>query len=505
MPATVSITREHKERELLLRREMQIRKARNSLWEFCQTDAPLFYTPDRWHLRLYAWVIQAVYEGQLTKAAFRAFCDEHAPRSFIDAFDWDRLVDGHVYRKLMTNLPPQHGKSRTLVNGCKWIFGKNPNEKIITGSYNDLTAGDFSKYTRDGIAEVKNQPYDIEYSDIFPLTRIKKGDAAAQRWALEGQHFSYLGAGVGGSITSKGGTILIIDDPVKDAETAFNEGALDKIWLWYTGTYLSRVSAEGGDPIEIVNMTRWSKLDICGRLLDGPEADQWFVLCLEVRDKEGNMLSPALLSERRYFSLRGNVPEAIFQANYHQQPVDVKGKLYKSFKTYSERPQQFERIINYTDTADEGSDYLCSIVAGVYEGEGYVLDVYYTQEGMEVTEPATAAMLVQNQVSKARIESNNGGRGFARNVKRLVWDNHRTRIPISWFHQSMNKIARILTNSAYVMEHIYFPENWKDRWPEFHRDLNGFQKEGKNKHDDAADAITGIAENILRKGLHTLE
>lgn len=83
------------------------------------------------------------------------------------------------------------------------MFGQNPSEKIITASYNDDVASDFSRYTRDEITKEKASMLDICYSDIFPDTRIKKGNASFEKWALEGQHFSYLGAGIGGSVTSK--------------------------------------------------------------------------------------------------------------------------------------------------------------------------------------------------------------------------------------------------------------------------------------------------------------
>ena len=64
------------------------------------------------------------------------------------------------------------------------------------------------------------------------------------------------------------------------------------------------------------------------------------------------------------------------------------------------------------------------------------------------------------------------------------------------FHQSENKIARILSNSTWIMNHLYFPVNWKDRWPDYYEAMNRYQKEGKNAHDDAPDATTGIAEKV---------
>ncbi|WP_409349383.1 phage terminase large subunit [Streptococcus pneumoniae] len=152
----------------------------------------------------------------------------------------------------------------------------------------------------------------------------------------------------------------------------------------------------------------------------------------------------------------------------------------------------------YTDTADTGKDYLASYIYGeTMDKEAYILDILFTKEPMEVTEPLLARKLVENEVNLCWIESNNGGRGFARNVERLMRENHGTnQTTVKWFHQSKNKQARILTNATWLMEHVYFPEGWRNRWPELYKSLMTYQREGRNAHDDAQDALTGIAEKI---------
>lgn len=463
---------------------LRLELARRIFWEYCKLIAPSFYKEDRPHLKTLCDTLQSLYEGTLLN-----------------------INTGLPVRKLMINMPPQHGKSRTLIYFCDWMLGKNQEERIITASYNDTLAGDFAKYTRDGITEIKNTPEQIVFSDVFPDVKLKFGSKSYSNWALEGQHFNYLGTGVCGSITGKGGSVLIVDDPIKSAEEAMNEEALDRIWRWYSGTFLSRVSAEGGLPLEIFNMTRWAKKDPCGRILESNEKDKWFVLKFKAYDSEKNeMLCPAMLSKERYDSLASLMVPEILKANYDQEPIDLKGRLYSSFKTYSKIPLDekgkslFTEIRNYTDTADEGNDFLCSICYGIYQGEAYVLDVLYTKEPMEITEPQTAAMLNKVNVNKAIIESNNGGRGFARAVERILWEVHKTKkTTISWFHQSQNKMARIITQSSFVQNHIYFPVNWKDRWPQYHDAMTTFQKEGKNKNDDAPDATTGVAESINKQ------
>ncbi len=509
------------EKKLLLLREQRIRLCRKSFWEYCKTTGPKFYTDERWHLRLNCEVLQALYERRLTKQLYIYLCNRFAPVWYVVTVDFDRLIDDHIYTRLIENLPPRTGKSRTLVNFCKWILGDDTTNRVIACSYNDDLATTFSRYTRDGIQEKKTMPTEILFEDIFPNSSIKHGNASYKEWALDGEFFNYKGAGIGGSITGKGCNVSIVDDPVKDAETAYNEEALAKIWSWYTGTFLSRLEDEGKGGIEIVNHTRWASGDICGRILEGPEANEWLELKMEAcyfdYDDNGdisewNMLCPSLLSRKKYESLQRIMDDSIFQANYHQTALDAKGRLYTSFKTYSSLPVDedgnsvIERVIGYGDTADEGIDHLCFPVAAEYNKQLFLLDVLYTKEAMEITEPAAAKMLYDNEVTEATIESNNGGRGYARAVEGILWTKHQSRTPsIKWFHQTKNKRARILSNATYVMNNVYFPINWRERWPAFAKALSTYQREGKNKHDDAPDALTGLVELILDSNMGWLD
>jgi predicted phage terminase large subunit-like protein len=402
----------------------------------------------------------------------------------------------------MRNEPPRMGKSRTLVLFNQWILGNNNENRLMVASYNDRTSMKFSRYVRDGIQQTRNDPFTITFNDIFPNTKIKEGNAAVEEWALNGQHFNYLGSGLGGSLTGTGCTIGEIDDPIKNEDEAFNENVLINQWDWYTGTWLSRIE-EGG--LQIITMTRWASKDLCGRILESEDAENWYIHKMEAMNKDtGEMLCDELLSRDRYDRIKkimcvSDVGTAVFMANYHQEPVDLQGCLYSGLKEYDEAPE-FTNIINYTDTADEGKDFLCSICAGVRDGEAWILDVLYTDEAMEQTEPATADMLHNNGVRLARIESNSGGRGFARNIEKLLWEKSKNKqCKVDWFHQSQNKIARILTNSTFVINHIYFPKGWHYKWPSFYTALTTFQKTGKNKTDDGPDCLTGISEMVNGK------
>ena len=258
----------------------------------------------------------------------------------------------------------------------------------------------------------------------------------------------------------------------------------------------------------IIVMTRWATNDLAGYVLDS--FDNVVHINYKAVQEDGTMLCEEILSKKNYKTKTKNMNKDIVEANYQQMPIDVKGRLYSTIRTYTEIPKDnsgkplFQYVMNYTDTADEGDDFLCSICYGIYDTTIYILDLIYTKKPMEVTEPATAEMLTRNHVGNAIIESNNGGKGFSRNVERecKAMGNYHTNF--YWFHQSQNKKARILSNSTGVMKNVLFPVNWEDRWPEFARDLKRYQKEGKNAHDDAPDCLTGVYENQKPKGIMKL-
>jgi predicted phage terminase large subunit-like protein len=482
-------------------RELNIRKSQESLWAYCCLIGPDFYKTDRWHLWLICNTLQLLYERKLTKKTFWDLVhNQLVPAWYGDWYGehvgWDSLNDDIIYTRLMMNLPPRHGKSRTIVNFCDWILGKNHDNKIITVSYNADLASDMSRYVRDGIMMKKVLPTQIIYNDIFPDTMLQKGNSSFMKWALEGCFFNYLGTGLEGTITGKGANCSIIDDPIKSAEESYNDKILNDIWNWYTGTFLSRSEKEGDGSIDIVNHTRWNTNDLCGRIMTSNMSKKWLTLSIPVECNE-KMLCPGILPREDWEDLRDNMDPNIFRANYYQEPIDIKGRLFQTILTYDQLPDGIEKTISYTDTADTGEDWLCSIVGVVKEGEGYITDIYFTQEPMVKTEPKTAKFLHDNDVNDALIESNNGGKSFARNVEDEIWKQFHTRaINIRWQAHQTNKETRIKTGASFVMKHIFLPSNWDKRWPDFYVAINSYVVNGKNAHDDAPEALTEFGKMI---------
>ena len=362
----------------------------------------------------------------------------------------------------------------------------------MTGSYNETLSSTFAKQVRDMIATEQTQGVTV-YRDIFQDTKIKYGEASMNKWALEGsQVANYLATSPTGTATGFGADLIVIDDLIKNSEEAYNSNVLEKHIDWFTNTMLSRT--EKGFKLIII-MTRWASNDLAGFILSN--YDDVVHINYKAINDDGTPLDEGTLSLEDFEFKTKNMAKEIVYANYQQEPIDIKGRLYSEFKTYVDLPKEkIVKISAYCDTADTGDDFLCNIIYADCKDSAYILDVIYTKEAMEITEPMVAEAYKKFNVNVADIESNNGGRAFARNIERITRDKGNYKTVVKWFHQSGNKIARILSNSAWVNANIYMPVDWKNKWPEFAKDIISYQKEGKNKHDDGPDALTGVAEKM---------
>jgi len=462
-------------------RQSEIKLARTSFWSFCKLLEPDFYTEEKWHLKLICDTLQDLYQGKLINP-----------------------TNNKPYKKLLMSIPPRFGKSRTLVNFSRWIFGINIKNRVITVSYNDEMAVEFSRFTRDGIRDKKTFPHDIDYSDIFPKVKIKDGNASFHQWALEGEFFNYKGAGLNSGLTGKGCNIAICDDLIKDHRVAYNTDELEKIWSWYKGTFLSRIEKGG---VQIINMTRWSNDDVIGKILKTEAAKDWYVLRLAVVDKNGVPLCPSIIDYEEFDFLKNpeNADPFIFSANYLQEPPDLLGAIY-NFKTYVTLPKIEKLKLSYADLADEGVDYLSMPFANDYgDGYLYVVDWIYTQEKMGHTLNECADKIAINKPDYNYLEGNNGGNFFTDQLIKKVREEYNLRsIKIEAFHQSGNKNARIASTCNTANNILLMPHDWAIRWPHLYAILIKY-KIGMTP-DDGADSIAGLIEKyeaLKGKGGHS--
>ncbi len=431
----------------------------------------------------------------------------------------NRVYNGET-KRLIINIAPRYGKTELAVkNFIAMGLALNPSAKFIHLSYSD-------DLVRDNSSDIVSLMNEVEYKQLFEARNITN---SSKKW------YTQYGGGVyavssAGQVTGFGaglvddpdkedivtdkdlddffgnfcnpntnfGGAIVIDDPIKP-DDVLSPTIRDKVNYKFDSTIKNRVNSRN-TPIIII-MQRLHEDDLCGYILKEDTKKEWEVVSLPCLYTDDNGEQQALWEfkhtkeELEALRLKNSY---VFQTQYQQNPMPIEGLMYElGFKEYSEQMVVHNRIRKaYVDTADMGSDYLCAIVYDETELGMYVLDVMYTQKPMEYTEPALAKMLTRWNVERCYIESNNGGRNFARTVEnncRTLGNNNTSFI---WFHQTLNKETRIFTHSSAVQNLIFMPAGWKKLFPDFATDVLSYMRVGNNPHDDAPDVLTGMVEKM---------
>lgn len=302
-----------------------------------------------------------------------------------------RDVENKQSPRLMLLVPPRHGKSELAsIRFPAFVLGHHPAWEVINCGYNLDLPMKFSRKVR----EIVRDP---GYNPLFATTQMDPDSQSAEAWnTTTGGGFT--AAGVGGGITGKGSTILIIDDPIKNQVEADSVITRDNLWDWYWSTAYTRLAPGGG---VLVIQTWWHDDDLAGRLqqkmITDAEADQFLIIKYpalaeqwEYRNKitdlierydepldaaheklrlvqreagtsipsdlcntyellrmPGEALHPERYSEKMMAAMKANQPPRIWSALYQQNPVPDEGMYFRKeyFKFESVPPIAFERNV----------------------------------------------------------------------------------------------------------------------------------------------------------------
>jgi predicted phage terminase large subunit-like protein len=413
----------------------------------------------------------------------------------------DDFAEGRI-KKLMVFVPPQHGKSEGSTRRLPpYMLGKNPDRKIAIACYNSSKARKFNR-------EIQRIMEDPSYQDIFPESKLSNGSDGYARTSDEFEMLDHRGGlksvGVGGALTGEPVDILIMDDLYKDAMSAWSPKVRENVQDWYDTVADSRLH---NDSQQLLVFTRWHPDDLAGYLLK-QEADDWEVIVYpaikvgEPNDydprEEGEALYPEKHNIEKLLKTKSRNSH-VFECLYQQNPTSKIGLLYEPFRTYTPGFLPYTSKVTrkaQIDTADKGTDFLCSITYDEIDTGMYITDVIYTQEPMVKTEPKTALQMMKQSVQHANVESNNGGEGFARNIEKGTRMLGNTKTRFSTYHQSENKEVRIYTKSADVTNMIFMPDGWDKLFPKFYKDVTEYMAQGNNEHDDGPDTLTAMVENF---------
>lgn len=444
-------------------------------------------------------------------------------------------VEGGIYLVGDTFIPTHNseGSSRKLP---AFMLGLDPDRKICIGSYAATIARDFNR----DVQRIIDTP---RYRELFPGTYLNGSNVVTMANTylrnsdvieMVGRKGSLRVVGRGGSLTSKTVDVSILDDVYKDYAEGNSPIVRAAAWKWYTTVVRTRLH---NNSQELIVFTRWHDDDLIGRIEKSGEiiiditcwADlqnippgAWVRINFEaIKTGEPTEIDPrepgAALWEGRHSKLKLEGQKALdpvqFQCLYQGNPGSAEGRLYQPFKTWVEKSDYgtYIRSGAYIDVADEGDDLLFAATYDVYKSPNLffneqtkrmepilyalITDMEMTDENTDVTTVTVPAMINRNGTQKVWVESNNGGAGYEKVIKKKV------RAMTDPFYQGGNKESRIITASAMVNQCIIMPFGWETRYKAVYDHVTGFlRKFDANTHDDPEDGLTGIYEKEIADG-----
>ena len=275
-----------------------------------------------------------------------------------------------VKKRVVVNIAPRHGKSELISYlAPAWFLGKYPHKKVIMASHTADLAVNFGRRVRNLVA---SDPY----KQIFPQIELQQDSKSASRW---GTNFNgeYFAIGVGGALAGRGADLFIIDDPHSEQEA--KQGRADVFlpaWEWFQSGPIQRLMPGGAI---IIVMTRWSKLDLTGQVINhmskNEDAEQWEVVEFPAILPSGSPLWPEFWPVEELNAKKASLDPRYWQAQYMQDPTAEEGALIKRewWQIWEEDdPPKCEYLIMSLDAAQENNnraDYNALTVWGVFFNE----------------------------------------------------------------------------------------------------------------------------------------
>lgn len=280
-------------------------------------------------------------------------------------------VQGRTAPILVIEAPPRHGKSELVSRYLPaWYLGLFPSQRVMLAGYAAGFARTWGRKARTLLIEHGRQSFGVD---------VSRDERAASDWGLSGHAGGMLTAGVGGPLTGRGANLLIVDDPIKNAEQANSDTIRDNHWDWWQSTASTRIEPGG---CAIIVATRWHYDDLSGRLIQAAESGHGAPVrrlrlpaIAEEHDPlgraPGEALWPARWPIERLEATRLQKPVEWWQAMYQQRPGRGSGSTWPD--TYFGRhlwAETFPRVFDVSDLAVDPSrggsrgDYSAIVFAG---------------------------------------------------------------------------------------------------------------------------------------------
>ena len=425
------------------------------------------------------------------KKVWPVFVEGYHHRIMADAFE--RVMRGEL-KRLIINMAPRHTKSEFASHLFPaWFLGHYPNKYVVQASNTSDLAVDFGRKVRDTIG-------DKDFQEVFPGVSVHADAAAAGKWKTTAKG-EYFAIGVGGTLTGRGGDLIVIDDPHSEQQAKQAEAKpeiYDNVFDWYTSGPRQRV--QPGAAIVIV-MTRWSKRDLTGRVIKSAaekgQADEWEVIELPAILPSGKPIWPEYWPEEEILAIKEELPIPKWMAQYQQTPTAEEGALIKREwwqRWEHKKPPEVEFIIQSWDTAFEKTqraDYSACTTWGVFYRDHpdtgkmmpnlILLDAFRGRMEFPALKKKALEMYKEWDPEALIVEKRASGAP-------LIYEMRALGIPVGEFKPSRgnDKIARVnAVSDLFHSKVIWAPEyRWADEV------IEEFAEFPAGEHDDYVDSST---------------
>ncbi len=264
----------------------------------------------------------------------------------------ERISHGERAR-LVINIPPRHMKSLLVsVFWPCWEWITQPHRRWLFASY----SGDLStKHSIDRRTIIESEWYQRHWGDTVRL--LKDSNLKTQFTNTARGHM--VATSVGGTITGKGGTRLVCDDPI-NPEQAASDLEREKASRWFRRTFVNRIDSDSNSAIVLV-MQRLHEDDPAGvainelgydllkieAIAEPPPDHDSITYHTKARTyvrKRGNVLWPSRYNAEFLSEQRVALGDNGFAGQYQQIPHAKGGTLFQVDKIVRVSYEDYARL-----------------------------------------------------------------------------------------------------------------------------------------------------------------
>lgn len=417
------------------------------------------------------------------------------------------------YDIVCVSLVPGSGKTTLLKFFNSAVIGWFPKDYNLFYSH----SGDITRMYYDGVMQMVTDSQEYTWHEIFPDLQVTSTNAKMQQFnvgpykAFQSLQTTSVGAESAGKVRAS--KFLFVDDMIGKQEEALNKNYLEKLWSAYSVDARQRKTMDyDGKPCkEIINATRWSTVDVIGRVIQiyygNPRVKVISMPDIDPQTGESNFnYEFGGLTVEFFHDQALTMDDISYRCLFKQEPIEREGLLYHEdeIRRYSSLPdREPDAIIGVCDTKSKGIDYMVLPCMYQYGDDFYMVDcVCDNNSDFGLQKERLSNMIVDNNMQQCEFESNAGGDRLAHEVNEMI-ESKGGRCNITTKATETNKETRIIVNSDWVKKHCLFKDKddytQKSDYGVFMNFLLSYSVAGKNKFDDVPDCMANFALYISRK------